>query len=57
MATDGEVQVPDVILTNTISHEGTVASTTRPNRQAPAGTTGASPPGDQGHGNTSKCEG
>ncbi|XP_036119407.1 atrial natriuretic peptide-converting enzyme isoform X1 [Molossus molossus] len=55
MATDGEVQVPDVILTNTLYHKSTVASTTHPNQHTAAWTTGAAIPGDQGHRNTSAC--
>lgn len=57
IATDGEVQVPDVLLTNTIYPESTMTSTTHPSQNIPAWTTDASLPGDQGHRNTSKSEG
>ncbi|XP_070253186.1 atrial natriuretic peptide-converting enzyme isoform X2 [Myotis yumanensis] len=55
IATDGEVQVPDVLLTNTIYPESTVTSSTHPSQHIPAWTTDASLPGDQGHRNTSAC--
>ncbi|ELK33632.1 Atrial natriuretic peptide-converting enzyme [Myotis davidii] len=55
IATDGEVQVPDVLLTNTIYPESTVTSSTHPGQHIPAWTTDASLPGDQGHRNTSAC--
>ncbi|KAM8803084.1 atrial natriuretic peptide-converting enzyme isoform 1-T2 [Rhynchonycteris naso] len=55
MATDGEVQMPDVILTNTIFHESTVTSTMHPKPPVPAWTTDASLPGEPGHSNTSVC--
>ncbi|XP_036890131.1 atrial natriuretic peptide-converting enzyme isoform X2 [Sturnira hondurensis] len=55
MATDGEVQVPDVISANTIYHESTVTSITHPNQHIPAWTTDTSHPGDQGHRKTSAC--
>ncbi|KAF6129479.1 corin, serine peptidase [Phyllostomus discolor] len=55
IATDGEVQVPDVISANTIYHESTVTSITHPNQHIPAWTADASLPGDQGHRKTSAC--
>ncbi|XP_019480160.1 PREDICTED: atrial natriuretic peptide-converting enzyme isoform X3 [Hipposideros armiger] len=55
MVTDGEVQVPDVILINTIYNESTMTSTTHPNQHIPAWTTNASLLGDQHHRNTSAC--
>ncbi|XP_074180745.1 atrial natriuretic peptide-converting enzyme isoform X3 [Rhinolophus sinicus] len=55
VATDGEVQVPDVILINTIYNESTVTSTIQPNQHIPAWTTNASFLGDQNHRNTSAC--
>ncbi|XP_036188958.1 atrial natriuretic peptide-converting enzyme isoform X2 [Myotis myotis] len=55
IATDGEVQVPDVLLTNTIFPESTVTSSTHPSQHIPAWTTDAPLPGDQGHRNTSAC--
>ncbi|XP_045428818.1 atrial natriuretic peptide-converting enzyme isoform X2 [Pipistrellus kuhlii] len=55
IATDSEVQVPDVLLTNTSHPESTVTSTAHPNDRAPAWTTRAPLPGDQGHRNTSAC--
>ncbi|XP_053778491.1 atrial natriuretic peptide-converting enzyme isoform X3 [Desmodus rotundus] len=55
MATDGEVQVPDVISANTAYHESTVTSIPRPNQHIPAWTTDASLPGDRGHRNSSAC--
>lgn len=57
MATDGEVQVPDVILINTIYNESTVTSTIQPKQHIPTWTTNASFLGDQNHRNTSKSEG
>lgn len=57
MATDGEVQVPDVISANTVYHESTVTSIPRPNQHIPAWTTDASLPGDRGHRNSSKSAG
>ncbi|KAM5340891.1 atrial natriuretic peptide-converting enzyme isoform 2-T2 [Glossophaga mutica] len=55
MATDGEVQVPNVISANTIYHESTVTSITHHNQHIPAWTTDASLPWDQGHRKTSAC--
>ncbi|KAF3825227.1 hypothetical protein GH733_005861, partial [Mirounga leonina] len=55
LVTDGEVQVSDIILTNTICNKSTVTSTTHPNQHIPAWTTDASLPGDQNHKNTSAC--
>ncbi|XP_045690504.1 atrial natriuretic peptide-converting enzyme isoform X3 [Phyllostomus hastatus] len=55
MATDGEVQVPDVISANTIYHESTVTSIAHPNQHIPAWTADASLPGGQGHRKTSAC--
>uniref|UniRef100_A0A671DMH0 Atrial natriuretic peptide-converting enzyme n=1 Tax=Rhinolophus ferrumequinum TaxID=59479 RepID=A0A671DMH0_RHIFE len=54
VATDGEVQVPDVILINTIYNESTVTSTIQP-KHIPTWTTNASFLGDQNHRNTSAC--
>nr|XP_027793443.1 atrial natriuretic peptide-converting enzyme [Marmota flaviventris] len=55
MVTDGEVQVPDVILINTIYNESTMVPTVHPNQRIPAWTMDASLPGDQSHRNTSAC--
>ncbi|XP_053510886.1 atrial natriuretic peptide-converting enzyme isoform X2 [Artibeus jamaicensis] len=55
MATDGEVQVPDVLSANTVYHESTVTSLTHPYQHIPAWTTDASHPGDQGPRKTSAC--
>lgn len=57
IATDGEIQVPDEILTNTIYPESTMTSTIHPNQHIPLWTSDASLPGDQGRRNTSKSEG
>uniref|UniRef100_A0A452T3Z5 Corin, serine peptidase n=1 Tax=Ursus maritimus TaxID=29073 RepID=A0A452T3Z5_URSMA len=55
LVTDGEVQVSDIILTNTICNKSTVTSATHPSQHIPAWTTDASLPGDQNHKNTSAC--
>ncbi|XP_016063186.1 PREDICTED: atrial natriuretic peptide-converting enzyme [Miniopterus natalensis] len=55
MATDGDVQVPDVILANAVYQESAVTSPTPPNQHVPAWTTDASLPQDRGHRNTSAC--
>lgn len=57
LVTDGEVQVSDIIPTNTICNKSTVTSATHPSQHIPAWTTDASLPGDQNHKNTSKSEG
>lgn len=57
MATDGDVQVPDVILANAVYQESAVTSPTPPNPHVPAWTTDGSLPQDRGHRNTSKSEG
>lgn len=57
LVTDGEVQVSDVILTNTVYNESPVTSTAHPSQHIPAWTTDASFPEDHNHRNTSKSEG
>ncbi|MBZ3877127.1 Atrial natriuretic peptide-converting enzyme [Sciurus carolinensis] len=57
MVTDGEVQVPDVILINTIYNESTMVPTVHPNQHIPVWTTDASLPGDQIHRNAMLCGG
>nr|XP_001495620.4 atrial natriuretic peptide-converting enzyme isoform X1 [Equus caballus] len=55
LVTDGEVQVSDVILTNTVYNESPVTSTAHPSQHIPAWTTDASFPEDHNHRNTSAC--
>ncbi|XP_076992902.1 atrial natriuretic peptide-converting enzyme isoform X2 [Tamandua tetradactyla] len=53
--TDGEVQVFDVFLTNTIYNESTMLSTEHPNQHIPAWTPDTSLPEGPSHKNTSVC--
>jgi corin len=57
LVTDGEVEIPDIILINPAYNKSTAAPTVSPNEPIPARTTDASLSGEQGHRNTSKSEG
>uniref|UniRef100_A0A8C0W874 Atrial natriuretic peptide-converting enzyme n=1 Tax=Castor canadensis TaxID=51338 RepID=A0A8C0W874_CASCN len=55
LVTDGEVEIPDIILINPAYNKSTAAPTASPNEPIPARTTDASLSGEQGHRNTSAC--
>ncbi|XP_027631391.1 atrial natriuretic peptide-converting enzyme [Tupaia chinensis] len=55
LVTDGRVQLPDVLLTNTVYDASPAVPTAHPSQHVPAWTAGASPPGNHSHRNTSAC--